>query len=269
MNPLKTVIASCFLCAASASHATPTATTDFSDLWFNPAEPGWGANVIQQGRTLFVTIFVYNTANQPTWYVASDVRLTGNSGATSTFSGTLYETAGPWFGNTSFDGASVTVRPVGNLTFSAGQPANATLTYTVGNNTVSKQVERQTWDVENIAGTYLGASAGTWSNCSAGRANGPVESFAQLTITQDGRSVQIREEGTSSNYTCSYNGTYTQQGRMGTISGNGLCSDGINVTFLATEVQPNAQGITMKVASNQITGTCQLTGRMGGMRRGP
>ena len=52
-------------------------TVDYTDLWFIPAESGWGANVIQQHDILFVTLFVYGTNGQPTWFVASSTVRTG------------------------------------------------------------------------------------------------------------------------------------------------------------------------------------------------
>src|SRR5215831_3630119 len=35
------------------------ATPNFSDLWWNPAESGWGVNLQQQGNILFATWFTY------------------------------------------------------------------------------------------------------------------------------------------------------------------------------------------------------------------
>jgi hypothetical protein len=268
MNFLKTILAAGLTCAASLSHATTTVTTDFSDLWYNESEPGWGVNVIQQNDTLFVTLFVYGTNAQPAWYVASGVRLASTAGGTLTFSGPLYQTSGPWFGDRPFNTSMVTARQVGTLAFSASQISNATLTYNVDSTTVTKAIQRQTWAADNISGTFLGASIGTWSDCSRGRVNGGVESYAQLIVTQDGNAVQIREDGVPpSNYSCHYNGNYSQQGRMGTILGNGTCTDGVNSTFIATEVQASLQGLSMRVASSQINGTCVFVGRMGGMRR--
>jgi hypothetical protein len=268
MNFLKTILAAGLACAATLSHATTTVTTDFSDLWYNQSEPGWGVNVIQQKDTLFVTLFVYGTNAQPAWYVASGARLSSTSGGTLTFSGPLYQTSGPWFGDRPFITSMVTARQVGTLTFSASQISNASLTYSVDGTTVNKSIQRQTWEVDNIAGTYLGASVGQWSNCSPGHANGGVESYAQLIVAQDGSTVQIREDGVPpSNYSCHYTGSYTQQGRMGTIQGNGTCTDGVNATFVATEVQASLQGLSMRVGSSQINGTCTFVGRMGGVRR--
>lgn len=242
-----------------------TRTVDYSDLWFNPNESGWGANVIQQDTTLFVTLFVYGSNNQPAWYVASAATLQGSGSPTATFSGTLYRTSGPYFGASAFSSGSVQVTPVGTFTFSASQPGAATLSYTVDGVAVTKSVVRQTWDLENLAGTYLGASTGTWSACGAGR-DGYVEAVATYTISHDGGVVQIREDG--ANFTCTYTGNYSQAGRLGAIQGGGICTDGVNQTFSATEIQVSPISIAMRANFTQ-SGACRFTGRIAAVRRGP
>ena len=251
--------ASAMLLPVTASSAP---TVDFSDLWFNPSESGWGANVMQQDDTLFVTLFVYAANGTPTWYVASDVRRNGTG---TTFSGALYRTTGPYFGAGSFPAGSVTVTQVGTLTFSGTATNAATLTYSVDGTSVSKSIQRQTWDTENIAGAYLGATAGTWSGCGAGR-DGYQESMSTFLVSQDGSAIQIRED--SGGVTCNYSGAYSQSGRMGAIQGGGLCGDGVNQTFAASEVQMTQVSLAMRLNVAQANG-CRFTGRLSAVRRGP
>ncbi len=242
--------------------AVPTA--DYSDLWFNPNESGWGANVAQQGDTMFITLFVYGSTGAPTWYVASATTWTGQSTGTPTFTGPLYQTNGPYFATGSFDSSLVTVRQVGTLTFAASDVNAATLTYAVDGQPVTKTVQRQTFKINEIGGTFLGASAGTWSACGAGR-DGYLENRATYSFTQSNQSIVFREDGPG--YTCIYNGTYTPTGRLGSISGTGQCSDGSNQTFTASEVEVNANAVSMRftVAAGS---SCRFTGRLGGVRSG-
>ena len=240
--------------------AASAPTVDFSDLWFIPAESGWGANVIQQDDTLFVTLFVYGPSGQPTWYVASSVV---RSGTTSTFSGPLYRTTGPYFGGPF--SLPVTITQVGTLTFTSSQPNAATLTYSVDGVAVTKSIVRQTWDRENIAGNYLGATSGSWSGCGAGR-DGYQETVSTFLVSQDGAAVQIRED--SGGVTCNYSGTYSQTGRLGAIQGGGLCGDGVNQTLAASEVQTTPISIAMRLNVSQANG-CRFTGRISAVRRGP
>jgi hypothetical protein len=266
MQLLRKFVAASVTCLAALSHAA-TATTDFTDLWSNPNEQGWGANVIQQNDIMFVTLFVNNANNAPVWYVASSVRQTTSTGATLNFTGPLYQTTAPYFGGP-FNPANVSNRQVGTLTFSASQIAQAQLAYSVDGVNVTKQVTRQTWKAENIAGTYLGAVSGTWSGCGSAR-NGYQESFVTLTVSQDNLAISMREDGAGGAYTCTYNGTYGQDGRMGSIAGNALCSDGVNQAFIASEVQGGVQGLSMRLVAAQFSGTCTFVGRLGGMRRAP
>ncbi len=264
-----------FLAALIASAATlapaSTTTPDFSDLWYNRNESGWGVNVIQQSETMFVTMFVYGQGGSPTWFVASDVSLTGMSGPSTTFSGTLYQTSGPAFSAATFDPHAVTVRPVGTLTFTGFGSRSATLQYTVDGASVTKSIERQTWKVENLAGDYLGASTGTWTNC-PGTRSGYQEFRGAYAVTQsssstpDSSSLQIRE--IASDFSCVYTGTYTAAGRAGSFTGNVTCTDGLNEAFVASEVDVSMLALSMRMTLSQ-PGACVYAGRLGGMRRAP
>jgi len=212
---------------------------------------------------LFTTFFVYGSNGTPTWFVGPDVE---QFGGTSGFQGTLYQTTGPYYGAATFNPGSVTSRTVGTITFTPTSATTATVAYSVDGTQVTKQVQRQTWRSENLAGIYLGASTGTWSNCGASR-NGYDESYATYTVAQDGISVNFRED-TAGGSTCTYTGTYTASGRLGTIVGTGLCSDGVNQTFTASEVQVSQSALTMKFQASQVGG-CIYNGRLGGLRRAP
>jgi hypothetical protein len=257
------LLATLFSCIAATSFAA-VPTADFSDLWWNPAESGWGANVAQQNDTMFVTLFVYGSNNAPTWYVASGATWTGQSSSTPTFTGALYQTTGPYFGGGTFNPANVTATQVGTLTFAASGANSATLTYSVNGQTVTKAVQRQTFRSAAINGIFLGASAGTWSGCGAAR-NGYLEERATYSFTLGNSNVQFREDGPG--YTCIYTGTFTPTGRLGTMAGGGQCSDGSNQTFTASEVDVNTQAISMRVTVN-AGGQCQFNGRLGGVRSG-
>src|SRR5207237_6599722 len=66
---------------------------NYSDLWFNPADTGWGLNLVQQGETVFGTYFTYDAQGKGEWLVIPDAR---NSDA-SAYSGTLARASGPVF----------------------------------------------------------------------------------------------------------------------------------------------------------------------------
>ncbi len=257
---MKRFIAAVLTCLATLSHAS-SATTDYTDLWWIPAENGWGANVIQQNETLFVTLFIYASNTAPTWYVASDVAYQGTTAGELQFTGTLYQTTGPWFGAGTFNPASVTLREVGTLTFATSAISTARLTYTVDGVSVTKNIERQTWELEDLSGQYIGATSGTWSGCSSG--NGPYDAYATFSVTQVGTSLSMTESGNG--YTCNYTGTYSQTGKLGSIAGNGTCTDTGSLTFAASEIMVNLDGMTMRVSS--ANGACTFDGSIGVARR--
>ena len=247
----------CCTCAFAAS-----TTTDLTDLWFDPNEEGWGANVIHQRDTLFITLFVYGQNNAPTWFVASDVSLASTTNGVHTYTGTLYRTTGPYFIGP-FNENNVSVIPVGTITFSATQLDAATLNYVVSGTPVTKTLRRQTWKSETLAGQYGGASLMDWANCTF--ASGHTEAFATFTVAHSSTDVVSILEVGQSGYQCTYNGNYTQSGRVGRITGTGTCSDGFNPTVTISEIYVNANSLSMRIEAT--SGTCRMTGRMGGVRR--
>ena len=122
-----------------ASGATAPAI-DYTDLWWAaPAgsESGWGMAISHQYNVMFLAWFVYDASGKPTWYVASDCVVTGNSCA-----GTLYSVTGPPFGPT-FDATQVHATPVGQITVTFTGPNDGFLNYTIGTTQASKTITRQ------------------------------------------------------------------------------------------------------------------------------
>lgn len=111
--------------------------TNYTGLWWNPNESGWGLNVNHQGITIFATLFTYGADNQPLWLVGSALaRQTDGS-----FTGPLYRTSGPSFNQVPWTVPTVT--QVGTMTIRFNSSAQATVTYTVNNQTVVKSVTPQ------------------------------------------------------------------------------------------------------------------------------
>ena len=112
--------------------------TNFQDLWWNPAEPGWGINFAHQGDTLFATLFTYRADGRGAWFVMSNgVRQAG----TSSFTGTLYRTTGPAFDAVPW--SAVTATPAGTMTATFAAGNIGTLSYTLDGVSVSKPIQRQ------------------------------------------------------------------------------------------------------------------------------
>jgi hypothetical protein len=234
-------------------------SSEITDMWWNPAESGWGINVVLQGDVAFATFFLYDTAHNPVWYTA---QLTKQSNA-FVWSGGLYATSGPWFGGP-FNPASVSVRTAGSARFESLSLRTAVFSYTVDGVAVTKTIERQTWTNENYSGNYAGGYSIRASGCNPTSFNGVTEVGGALNVTQNGLSVTM---ASASNLgTCTFSGTYSQIGKLGSVAGNYACSSGEQGPFLMFEMTPTISGFTARVqGANQFC--TQWSGFVGGIAR--
>jgi hypothetical protein len=240
------------LCNARAS----TSTSEITDMWWNPAESGWGVNIILQNSVVFATFFVYDTNRNPVWYTAP-LYYQGNL----VWTGALYATTGPWFGGP-FP-PTTTIRQAGTATFSLLDLNRASFVYSVDGIPVAKTVQRQTWANENYSGTYAGGYSIRLTGCAPSSLNGIQEVAGLLSVNQVGVSVSIALSATGAN--CSFSGTYTQTGKLGEVQGNYSCTDGSQGTFDAFEMTPTISGFTTRVTGhNQY---CNWSGYFGGIAR--
>jgi hypothetical protein len=247
----------------STAAVASTVTVDYTDIWWVPDESGWGANVIQQGDTMFVTLFVYDAGRNPLWFVAPQVTYQGGG----VFTGQLFETSGTFYFQRPFVTGSVTTTAVGQLTFNASTATSAQLTYTIGGFAVTKDITRQTWRTDNLAGNYVGARQGTWSGCGP-PLDGAVSSAANIGVSeQPSGQVQIRDVGKG--YTCNYAGTHTQTGHFSEIVGTGVCDDNVSRFLDATEVQVSPIMFSMRYRMEQAGTSCVFVGYLGGVRTAP
>jgi len=234
--------------------------TDYTDLWWNPAENGWGINLIQQYGTIFATLFVYGTDNSPRWYVASQLE-----GSPNSFSGTLYQTTGPAFSAPWTGGQPPTA--VGSMSVAFSGSNSGTLTYTVNGVTVSKTIQRQTWRNNNLGGNYIGGMTAIASSCGNPADNGFALITGLLTVQHGASSASMRVDfrnsaGTSA--TCTFTGGYTPQGRLGTVSGTYSCTLGSTGTFTMTEVDVSRNGFSATFSGQDQF--CRYNGYFGGVR---
>ena len=120
---------------------TPVAV-DYTDLWWNPRESGWGMGITQQFGVMFLTWFVYEDTGRPIWYVASNCAVKANGNGCS---GTLYRVSGPPgpITTATFDRSKVRAEDVGSIDVTFTDSNNGVITYTVGGVSGSKAVTRQ------------------------------------------------------------------------------------------------------------------------------
>jgi len=130
-------------CTWTYNAAAPS-IVNYTDLWWaSPAgsESGWGLNIEHQGDILFVTWFTYDGDGHPMWLVGSDLEKTGNA----TYSGPLYQTAGPPLAASPWDPGRVSRMPAGKATLTFSDDSNGTFSYSVGPVSQSKPITRQVY----------------------------------------------------------------------------------------------------------------------------
>ena len=153
------------------------AATDYTDIWWNAAESGWGVNFIQSDQFIFATYFIYNAQKQPYWVTAQLIKQ-GN-----VFTGPVYATTGTFYGAT-WVPADMTATQVGTATFTPATSSTGSLVYSINGVTVTKSITRQTLTPIALAGSYYGALVATLSNCPNPAQNGTVNTNATINVSQ-------------------------------------------------------------------------------------
>ena len=268
-----TTVAAAVLCVfvsgAKADEDLLKATTygsDMSGQWFIPAESGWGVNIVQQGRTMFVTLFVYGTDNRPIWYVGSDISHTSTEGSTAVYSGALYQTTGPYFGSGTFNAGSVGVAQVGTMTLRASTSIAAQLSYTVNGVSVTKNIVQQNWRTNDLSGTYIGGVSGASATCSLPLPQASAN-LLTLTITHNiTASTATMVMNDVSNNRCTASGTVTQYGKQSLYSGTYTCTNGAARTFALGQLEAGVFGLIGFYADLSTSGCAANVSTLGAAR---
>ena len=134
-------------------------TLDYSALWWNPSESGWGLSVTQHNAALFASWFVYNTDGNSRWVVMPG----GTWTSPTTFVGDLYATSGSPY-NASFDPAGVSTVHVGSATLSFSSADAGVISYTVAGVQGAKAIARQSFGVPDS--TPVASYGDLWWNAS-------------------------------------------------------------------------------------------------------
>ena len=222
--------------------ARPAAATDWTDIWWNQDESGWGVNFVQASDFIFATFFVYGPGNQPIWYTGQ-MTVASNG----VWSGPLYQTTGTYLGipwNTNDRSAT----QVGTVTFTPSSSYGGTLTYNVNTANVTKQITRQTLKTIPVGGKYSGAYLSIFSGCNDTNLNGGFTYFANVNVTQTaGGNLQIVFD---SNAPATMSGTWVQDGLLYRIPGASYTLAGKNMTAQVTQVKATSQGIEGQWTAN-------------------
>jgi len=237
-------------------------STDQSDLWYIVAEAGWGVQLVQRGSVIFATLFVYGPTNEPVWYTAT-LDYTSNL----TWTGTLYATTGPYFATIPFNPMQVAYTQVGTLTWAAQSVETGTLTYSVNDVTVVKNIVRQTLVVDDFSGHYAGGFHQVFTGCVNATLNGTSDVTGTLDVTQNGTAIAFLETLPASGTSCSYTGNLSEAGQMGSVQLSFTCTDGTGGTASIDQMQVTQFGIGGSLAATYTSPQgCQDSGWFGGFR---
>ena len=232
------------------------AAVDYTDIWYIPAEAGWGVNVVQSDAFLFLTFFIYGADGKPTWFTGQvTLDSSGN------FNGTLYSTMGtyylsPWAG---FSGG-----PAGTVSFQPLGPYTAKLIYTVnGVGTVTKLIQRQTLTAIALGGVYSGAQTGTFTGCAN---NVSYRNFFDLQVTHLTDGTVTFAFVYTNNYSCTFSGKLVQFGQLYSVTAaNYQCTDGRNnTTANMAEIKATAQGVEGRFSAS-FGGSCREDAQFSGV----
>lgn len=261
---LRYLLAYAVVALACALPLRAQANIDYTDMWWNPAESGWGVNLVQGNNVIFATFFIYDQNGAPVWY-------TGilNRGANDVFTGTVYAVpAGTWFGAPVFSpNPANTV--AGDATFTPASQYRGTLRYRIGTVTVTKTIERQTLDTPSVDDVFIGGIAGTRSGgC-------PPPSFVnkmQFGVVQTAsNNIRIEFIGADSTnlgaLVCVMQGDATQYGKVFFVpNGTYQCVGGVSTSVEISSLRALDDGIEFHWRSD-LGGGCIESGRAAGVKQ--
>ena len=121
----------------------PRPLTDYTGIWWNPNESGWGFSLHQSAtHVMFGALYVYNASGEPEWFTMPH----GQWIDSTTWTSQIYRTTGPFVALPDFDPRLVLIRPVGSATIDfsqrPGEEGRARLTYTLNGTSITKVITR-------------------------------------------------------------------------------------------------------------------------------
>jgi hypothetical protein len=227
------------------------ARTNYTDLWWNASESGWGVTMSQDyNGPIFATFFVYAANGTATWVVA----LLTIDPVTGVYSGALLETSGGApLSSQSFNPTAVQGSNVGTVTFTPADATNGTLAYTYRGSSVVKQITRQplytsdtisnaTFLTPTPSGTAYRAIVESRNNAQCSASNpantslGTTHRIFPTVVTSNSISLNIGQCDPNnpapmcviSTPICTFTGAVNQIGRVLSVPGTLSCTTGTN-----------------------------------------
>lgn len=115
--------------------------TNYTDLWWNPAESGWGISIHHHSSNALVACWlVYGADGAPCWFLIEP----GEWIDAKTFRGVIYKSTGPNWMNP-FEPGIVELREAGSGVLAFDGPGNGTFSFTIDGVDGSKTISRMSF----------------------------------------------------------------------------------------------------------------------------
>jgi hypothetical protein len=227
------------------------ARTNYTDMWWNPSESGWGVTMSQDyNGPIFATFFVYAATGTATWVVG----LLTIDPVSGIYSGDLLETSGgAALSSQNFDPTAVHANIVGSVSFTPADEAHGALAYTYRGASVIKQITRQPlYDPDTTSnatfltftenGTAYRAIVESRNNAQCSASNpanatlGTTHRIFPTAVTSNSISFNVGQCDVSSpagtcvisTPLCTFTGVVNQIGRVLNVPGTLSCTVGTN-----------------------------------------
>jgi hypothetical protein len=116
---------------------TSAPLVDYSELWWNADESGWGVALAQQYGMIFAAIYTYDSSGNAIWYVASSCPVVGNG-----CNGALYQVTGGLAPTAAWN-PNLVVSQVGTVSFVFTDGSIGSMNVTINGVTTSRAITRQ------------------------------------------------------------------------------------------------------------------------------
>lgn len=226
--------------------------TTYQDWWNNTSLSGMGLNVGQQGQKIFVSWYMYDQTQSPSWLL-----FYGDLVENRTLTAPLRRYFGPeppvydeseWYGEI-----------VGSATITFTSPTAGLFSYQYDGNSGSFEIRRFTFKEINLTGIYAGATIYRVSNCGANDGEYYYPDFYFVTHAEDDLLLETLEEG------CVYQGKLTQAGTHFQGSGSYSCSEGSAGVWATSDTLSGEFTFQFNYSLQRSDG-CRVVGRGGGLR---
>jgi hypothetical protein len=214
-----------------ATTAAPATLTNYSDIWWNPQSSGWGVHISHYDDALYGTWYTYDTDGEAIYYSSATTRQADGS-----YTGKLFRSKnGTPYANIAGAPASAGSDEVGTATFRFTDGSHASYSYTIGNVTQTKTIERlQFGNVQNVCATETFA-------INPGASTAPSDTVDCIAPYHLGDTHQMRTTSTSGGQS-TVNNTTLNVARIGPFQGQSAfveesTTDGVlnGRSYLATD----------------------------------